>query len=113
MWCRGVRGATTVDDNTKEAIYAAAKELMGKVIEANCIRSEDVACAFFTTTRDLNAAFPAAAARQLGWQEVALLCGHEMDVPQGLPRCLRILILFNTEKRPEEIVHVYLKAPKT
>ena len=64
---------------------------------------------FFTTTPDLNAEFPALAARQLGWTETALMCGHEMDVPHSLPRCVRILILFNTEKKAEDIVHVYIK----
>lgn len=79
------------------------------MIEANGIEKEAVACAIFTTTPDLNAAFPATAARQLGWTQVALLGGQEIEAEDGLPKCLRILILFNTEKRPEQIVHVYLK----
>jgi chorismate mutase len=79
------------------------------MVEANSIEKEEVAWVFFTTTPDLDAEFPAAAARQLGWAGVALLCGQEMDVPAALPRCLRILILVNTEKKAEEIVHVYIK----
>jgi len=80
--------------------------------EANQIRPEDVASVFFTTTPDLTAEFPAVAARQMGWDHVALLCGHEMNVPGSLPMCLRILLHVNTEKRPEEIVHVYLRGAR-
>lgn len=109
MWCRGVRGATIVEDNTKDAILAAARELLEKMVEANGIEVDTIACAIFTTTPDLNSEFPAAAARQLGWSKVALLCSNEIDVPESLPMCLRTLILFNTEKQIEEIVHVYLK----
>ena len=112
MWCRGIRGASTVDSNTREDILMATKELLQKMVDANGIRVEDVASVIFTTTPDLNGEFPAAAARQMGWSNAAFLCGHEMDVPGSLPRCLRILILFNTEKRPEDIVHVYIKGAK-
>ena len=108
MWCRGLRGATTVTDNTREAILAASKELLQKMVEVNDVEIKDIAGILLTTTPDINAEFPAAAARELGWTQVALLCGHEMDVPGSLPRCLRVLMLFNTEKSNEEIVHVYL-----
>ena len=113
MWCRGIRGATTVDNNTKEDILKAGKELLQKMVEANGIVPENVACAIFTTTHDLDAEFPAAAARQLGWSNTALLCAQEMNVPGSLQRCLRILILYNTEKSAEEIVHVYIKGATT
>lgn len=109
MWCRGIRGATLVAANTKEDILAATQELLQKMIESNQVEKETVACILFTTTSDLNAEFPALAARQLGWAEVALLCGQEMNVPDSLPRCLRILMLFNTEKKTEEIAHIYIK----
>ena len=109
MMCRGVRGATTTTENTAEAILAATRELLQRTICANNIRPEDVASAYFTTTPDLNATYPALAARQLGWYDVALLCGHEMNVPDGLPRCIRLLIHWNTTRRPEEIVHVYIR----
>lgn len=112
MWCRGIRGAITVESNTKEDIIQATRELLQKMIEANGVRGEDVSCIIFTTTRDLNAEFPAVAAREFGWSGVALLCGHEMDVPGSLPRCLRILILWNTEKGAGEISHIYLKGAK-
>jgi chorismate mutase len=97
-----------VSENTKEAIIAASKELLQNLMEANEVEISDVACILFTTTPDLNAAFPATAARELGWTQVPLLCGHEMNVPGSLSSCLRILVLFNTNKRNEEIIHVYL-----
>ncbi len=109
MRCRGIRGATTVPANTREDILGATKELLQRMAEANGAEEEEIACIFFTTTQDLNAEFPALAARELGWSEIALLCGHEMNVPGSLPMCLRIMILFNTEKSAMEIVHVYLK----
>ena len=109
MWCRGIRGATTADSNTKADILNATKELLQKMTEANDIRAENVACAIFTTTEDLDTVFPAAAARQLGWAHTALLCAQEMKVPNSLQHCIRILILYNTEKGADEIVHVYIK----
>ena len=113
MWCRGIRGAITVSENTEAAIIAATKELLQCMIKLNDVEISDMACILFTTTSDLNAAFPAAAARALGWTRVPLLCGHEMNVPGSLPRCLRVLVLFNTDKRNEEIVHVYLGGAET
>jgi chorismate mutase len=106
--CRGIRGAITVPENNKEAIRAATKELLQKMIRINKVEISDIACILFTTTSDLNAAFPAAAARELGWTQVPLLCGHEMNVPGSLPSCLRVLVLYNTDKKNEDMVHVYL-----
>jgi len=109
MWMRGVRGATVAAENTREAIVEATCELLEKMVEANGLRAEDVASAFFSTTRDLNAEFPAIAARQIGWTDAALMCLHEMDVPHGLPRCVRVLIHWNTDKTADQIVHVYIR----
>lgn len=106
---RGIRGATTADCNTKEAIVQATKELLEELIEANDIETDDVASAIFSTTPDLNAEFPAVAARQLGWIYVALMCGHEMAVPDAQARCVRVLILINTDKSPQELRNVYLR----
>jgi chorismate mutase len=106
--CRGIRGAITVPENKKEAIGNATQELLQKIVKVNDVKVDDIACILFTTTSDLNAAFPAAAARELGWTQVPLLCGHEMNVPGSLPGCLRVLVLFNTDKKNEELVHVYL-----
>jgi chorismate mutase len=107
--CRGVRGATTVEHNTREAILRGTRELLTQMIEANDIHPDDVASAIFTTTPDLTAEYPALAARQLGWHDVALLCTHEMAVPHGLKHCIRVLLHWNTEKLASEIQHVYIK----
>ncbi len=98
--------------NTREAILEATRELLTAMVEANQIRVEDIASAIFTTTPDLTAEFPAVAAREMGWTHVALLCGHEMSVPGSLPMCLRVLLHVNTDKRAEEIVHVYLRGAR-
>lgn len=107
--CRGIRGATTAEANTSEAILKATRELLLLMIEANDLASEDVSSALFTTTADLNADFPALAARQLGWHDVALMCGHEMHVPGALPQCIRVLIHWNTAKTQREIKHIYIR----
>jgi chorismate mutase len=109
MHCRGIRGATTADSNTREAIIEATDGLLREMIEANGIRPENVAYAMFTTTSDLDAEFPAVAARHLGWTGVPLLCGQEIDVPGSLKGVVRILVLLNTDKTADEIVHVYIK----
>lgn len=109
MPCRGVRGATTADANTSEAILKATRELLALMIRLNGILPEDVASAIFTTTPDLDAEFPALAARQLNWMHVALMCNHELGVPGSLQKCIRILIHWNTDKSADEIQHVYIK----
>jgi chorismate mutase len=108
MVCRGVRGAITIEEDTPEAILKATRELLALMIHINDIRSEDVASAYFTTTQDIVSQYPALAARQLGWLDVPLLCGHEMAVPNSLPHCIRILIHWNTERSQQEIHHIYL-----
>jgi chorismate mutase len=110
--CRGIRGATTVEEDNAEAIQAATRELLYIMIRANQVHVNDVASVIFTTTRDLTTTYPALAARQLGWYDAALLCGHEMEVPDGLERCIRILIHWNTTCGPEDIIHVYLHRAK-
>jgi chorismate mutase len=112
MACRGVRGATTVETNTRDEILTATRQLLAVMIRVNGIEPEDVASATFTVTRDLDAEFPATAARQLGWLEVPLLCSYEIHVPASLPRCIRILIHWNTAKTQKEIVHIYIKEAK-
>ncbi len=113
MVCRGIRGATTAEDNTKEAILEATRELLYIIIRVNKISPEDVASAHFTTTVDLTATYPALAARQLGWYDAALICGHEMQVPGSLGKCIRVLIHWNTTRKIDEIIHVYLKEAKS
>lgn len=106
---RGVRGATTVDANDRTQILQATRQLLALMIRVNEIRKEDVAYAQFTVTKDLDAEFPALAARQLGWLDVPLLCSYEISVPGSLGLCIRILIVWNTPKSQSEIKHVYLK----
>jgi chorismate mutase len=112
MRCLGIRGATTVEANTREAIVEATSELLGAMIEKNDVLAEDVASIIFTTTRDINAEFPAVAARSLGWTNTALLCAHEMDIPGALPMALRILLHVNTERTSSDINHVYLRGAR-
>ena len=109
MPCRGVRGATTADSNSPDEILTATRQLLALMIRQNGIEPGDVASAIFSTTTDLDAEFPALAARQLGWIDVALMCVHELDVPGSLRHCIRVLLHWNTEKTPDEIVHIYIK----
>ena len=111
--CRGVRGAVPVRANTPDEILRAADRLLRRLIEKNGINQDDVTSVIFTTTKDVNAEYPAIAARKLGWRGVAMLCGHEMEVPHGLQACLRILIHWNTDKSPQDIVHVYLEEARS
>ena len=108
MACRGVRGATTTPANEPQAILAATRELLAAMIRENGIEPEDVGSAIFTATADLDAAFPARAARELGWTQVPLLDAVEVPVPNSLPRCIRILLHWNTDKRQGQVQHVYL-----
>ena len=112
MLVRGVRGATTVEANTVEAVLEATRELLSAMLKASEIDVEYVASAFFTTTVDLNAEFPALAARDIVGTNVALMCGHEMNKPGGLPMCLRILIHVNTDKPARDIKHIYLRGAR-
>ena len=102
-----LRGATSVEENTRAAIEGAAAELCAKLLAANALTPRDVVSAFFTSTRDLDAAFPASGARASGWTEVAMLCSHEMEVAGALPRILRVLVHVDAPA-PEKRRHVYL-----
>jgi chorismate mutase len=109
MMVRGVRGATTVAVNDAEAMLEATRDLLLAVVEANGIDPEDVGAVYFTVTPDLDAAFPAAAARQIGWSQVPLLDACEVPVPGSLSRCIRVLVLWNTEVGQDRVVHIYLR----
>jgi chorismate mutase len=109
MPCRGIRGATTAEADTPAAIMGATRELLRAIVERNGVAADDVASAFFTVTDDLAAAFPAQAARDLGWEHAALLDAREIPVPGSLPYCVRVLVHWNTDKRQNEIRHVYLR----
>lgn len=106
--CRGIRGATTIALNSREAILDATQEVLTAMVKLNGVAEADVAGVIFTTTQDLDAEFPAAAARRMGWQQAPLIGAVEMNAAHGLAKCLRVLLLWNTEKSPAEIRHVYL-----
>jgi chorismate mutase len=107
--CRGVRGAITVETNDAQAILEATRELLTALTMENQIEVDDIGSVIFSTTVDLNAEYPAVAARQLGWHDTALICTHEMVVPHGLPKVVRVLIMWNTSRAAHEIQHVYLR----
>ncbi|MEL6110757.1 MAG: chorismate mutase [Planctomycetota bacterium] len=108
MACRGVRGATTVEVDDRDQILLATRQLIALMMRRNEIDTVDLASATFTVTHDLKSEFPALAARQLGWLEVPLLCGYEITVERSLPRCIRVLLHWNTTKAQSEIEHIYL-----
>lgn len=108
MACRGVRGATTVSADDRDEILLATRQLIALMIRRNEIDTSDLASALFTVTNDLTSEFPALAARQLGWAEVPLLCGYEISVERSLPRCIRVLLHWNTTKTQADIQHIYL-----
>jgi chorismate mutase len=111
--CRGVRGATIATEDTREDIHSATVELVKAMLDANGIQSNDLASAFFTTTPDLHAAFPAEAARLMGWEYVPMLGAIEMDKPGAPARCIRVMLHWNTVKGQREIKHIYLKGTES
>jgi chorismate mutase len=114
MPLRGLRGATTVDVDEEEAILNATGELLQALLQANpALQAQDIASAWFTSTADLHAAFPARAARQMGWTETALMCAQEMTVQGGLERCIRVLLHWNTDLPQAEVKHVYLREARS
>jgi chorismate mutase len=110
---RGIRGATTAVGNTADAIVEATAELLAELTRLNDLSKEEICFAYFTTTLDLDAEFPALAARQMGWTTVPLLCGNDMVVPgpnpRSVPMCIRILLLYNTDKTQSEMKSAYLR----
>ena len=113
MPVRGIRGATTAGANTAEAIVEATAELLKELVAINGVERDEVAFAYFTTTLDLDAEFPALAARRMGWTSVPLLCGNDMIVPgpnpRSVPMCIRILLLYNTDRAQSEMRSAYLR----
>ncbi len=108
MPVRGIRGATTSQGDSAQDVLARTRELLMEMQKRNAFEPPDLAAVIFTTTTDLDAAFPATAARELGWRDAATICAHEIDVPGGLPHCIRVLILWNTDRPVADIHHVYL-----
>ncbi len=113
MQTLGLRGATTADENTSDAIMDATEELLRSLVAANGLAESDIAAVFFTMTADLNAEFPAVAARvRLGWEHTALMSSHEIPVPGALASVIRIMLLVNTDRGKDDLVHVYLKGAR-
>ena len=112
MLVRGIRGAITVNNNNREEIIKITKELLITLQRENNFKIEDIVSIFFSATPDLNAAFPARAARELGWEKVPLFDMQEIEVPKSLPKCIRILIQINCQKSQTEIKHCYLRGAK-
>jgi len=111
MTVRGIRGATVVEHDEPEAVLATTRELLSAILKANpTLDPTDLASALFTVTGDLCSAYPARAARQLGWDDVPLMCALEIPVPGSLPRCIRVLLHWNTDLPQSSVRHVYLGA---
>jgi chorismate mutase len=108
-YLRGIRGATTVSEDTAASILEATEELVREIVASNALDSQDVASALFTVTPDLRAEFPAAAARRMGWTMVPLLNFTEIGVPGRLEKCIRVLVHVNTQRTQAEMVHIYLR----
>lgn len=110
MQTRGIRGATTIATDIKEKVLDATRELLDEIFAKNPdLDKKDIASAFFTTTEDVSSAYPALAARQIGWDFVPMLCAREIPVSGSLAMCIRVLIHWNTDKKQEEIKHIYLR----
>ena len=110
MTIRGIRGAITVTADEKADVLATTLELLTSILRANPdLRTEGIASALFTVTDDITSVYPAQAARQIGWDQVPMLCAREIPVPGSLPLCIRVLIHWNTDKAQSAIRHVYLR----
>jgi chorismate mutase len=109
MTVRGIRGATCVQADTPAHVHAATTELLQEIVRANGIEAfDEIVSAIFTTTADLTSTFPAEAARAIGMHQVPLICASEIPVPDSMPRCIRVLLHVNTDRKQSEMVHVYL-----
>ncbi len=109
MPVRGIRGATTICEDQPDVIREATRELLLAICAANpSLQPADIASVFFTTTDDIRSMYPAKVARELGWEEVPLMCAQEIPVPGSLPCCIRIMILWNTDLQQSEVHHIYL-----
>ena len=110
MTMRGIRGAITVTADQPELVLTATREMLEAILRSNPgLKTEDIASALFTTTDDLVSVHPALAARQMGWEHVPMMCAREIPVPGSLPRCIRVLVQWNTERAQTAIKHVYLR----
>jgi len=113
MATRGIRGATTVERNDRDAILKGTRELLEVLVRLNGLRPDEIGYVWFTVTPDLDAEFPAFAARELGWTEVPLMCGREIPVPGALAHCIRVLVSWNTAKSQRDVRHAFLRGAKS
>lgn len=109
---RAIRGATTINENNAEEIYKATTELLREMISQNDIGKEDIISVIFSVTSDINAAFPAVAARQMGWTKTAMMCTYEIDVPGSLRKCIRVMMHIETGKDNSDLKYIYLRDAK-
>jgi chorismate mutase len=110
MQQRGIRGATTIETDTKDNILSATRELLDAMLGSNPdLKTDDIASAWFTVTDDIASAYPALAARQMGWDLVPMMCAREIPVRDSLSLCIRVLINWNTDSAQNRIKHVYLR----
>ena len=110
MHQRGIRGATTIERDDRELVLSATRELLLAILASNPdLKADDIASALFTVTDDIASAYPALAARQMGWDLVPMMCAREIPVAGSLPLCIRVLVHWNTDKRQDEVKHVYLR----
>ncbi len=112
MAVRGVRGATTVDSNTKQEIVSKTREMLESIMEKNHIPVEEIASAIFSVTDDIDAEFPAVAAREMGWIYTPLFCTREIPVAGSLKSCVRVILHVNTDLKQQDMMHVYLHGAK-
>lgn len=112
MSVRAVRGATTVENNIADEILKETKELLKSMIDANSVEGEDIISIIFSVTKELDSVFPAVAARQLGFTDIALMCTNEINVRGSLEKCIRILMHVNSDKGNSDIKHIYLKGAR-
>lgn len=108
MTCRGIRGAICVDEDEACDIVQATQTLLREMVDTNSVRTEEIASILFTATPDLDAAYPARGAREMGWTHIPLMCAQEMNVKGSLSRCIRVLLMWNTELSQDQIQHIYL-----
>lgn len=110
MTTRGIRGATTIESDLKEHLLSATRELLDAILASNpTLKTADIASVMFTTTEDITSAYPALAARQMGWTQVPMICAREIPVMDSLPLCIRVLVHWNTDKPQNEVKHAYLR----
>jgi chorismate mutase len=110
---RALRGATTLDADTPEQIHERVQALLQRMLDRNGVDKDECISILFTATDDIHSMFPAAAAREIGFGDVPLICARELDIVGGTPLCVRVMVTINTPKARDELHHVYLEGAKS